>query len=267
MATIKLSFLSKVLQRTVNVDCYLPNDLKDGSEIKGVITLLHGFSDSSEAWLRNTSAYRYAADNHLCIICPAADNSFYTDLVYGGAYYTYFTEELPQYLQKTLSIPADREKNMIAGLSMGGYGALLLGMSQPDRYFACASFSGALMVQVITAEKENPEVQTVFCPIFGTDLIVEDKYDLVKVAEKLAELPQDEKIKLYVSCGLQDETDIKILTQNKYFENAVSQMDIDCEFEYWNGAHEWSFWDRSLVKTIDKFFNKGYLEQIKQNWI
>ena len=267
MALININHLSNTLQRTVDINCYFPNDLQKCEEIKGVITLLHGYTGNSSVWFKYTAVCRYAADNNLVVICPSADNSFYTDMVYGGNYYTYITKEMPEYLNKTLKIPTERSKNIIAGLSMGGYGALMIGLNNPDKYFTCASFSGAVMVDEMANAKDLNVIQEIFYPVFGENLNVPDKYKLLYLAEKVSKLPKEEQPNIYVTCGLQDEDNMLILSQNKMFQEGVSKMDLPCTFEYWNGVHEWNFWDVSIAKTIDKYFNNGYFQdKVKNTW-
>ena len=90
MAYIDCKLKSQLLQRTVAVKLYFPTDLpaEVGNTVKGVLTLLHGYTNCGEDWLQMTSAARYAADNGLVLIIPDCDNSFYQNMVYGGAYYS-----------------------------------------------------------------------------------------------------------------------------------------------------------------------------------
>lgn len=68
--------------------------------------------------------------NGLVLIIPDCDNPFYQNMVYGGAYYSFMTEELPLLLRTIFRLSPPRSQNYIAGLSMGGYGALYLGLSR-----------------------------------------------------------------------------------------------------------------------------------------
>ena len=130
MAYIDCKLKSQILQTTVTVKLYFPTDLpaEVGNQIKGCLTLLHGFTNCSEDWFQMTSAARYAADNGLVLIVPDCGNSFYQNMMYGGAYRTFLVDEMPALLHNIFRfIPMQRDRNFIAGLSMGGYGALYLG--------------------------------------------------------------------------------------------------------------------------------------------
>ena len=122
MAYIDCKLKSQILGTTVGVKLYFPTDLPAdvGYTVKGVLTLLHGYTNCGEDWLQMTAAARYAADNGLVLIIPDCDNSFYQNMVYGGAYYSFMTEELPLLLRTIFRLSPPRSQNYIAGLSMGG---------------------------------------------------------------------------------------------------------------------------------------------------
>ena len=83
----------------------------------------------------------------MAVVMPAVDRSFYTDMSQrGNRYWTYISEELPSVARFLFPISGARKDNFVAGLSMGGYGAMKLGLTFPDRFAAAASLSGALDV-------------------------------------------------------------------------------------------------------------------------
>ena len=79
MAYIECKLKSQRLLTTVGVKIYLPCDLpvEVGNKVKGVFTLLHGFTNSGDDWMQMTAAPRYAADNGLALVAPDCGNSFY----------------------------------------------------------------------------------------------------------------------------------------------------------------------------------------------
>ena len=78
---------------------------------------------------------------------PAAGKSWYTDMAHGDAYQTYITKEVPAYCRSVFRCMSDkREDNFVAGLSMGGYGALKMALTSPDEFAGVACLSGALNV-------------------------------------------------------------------------------------------------------------------------
>ena len=186
MAYIDCKLKSQILGTTVGVKLYFPTDLPAdvGYTVKGVLTLLHGYTNSGDDWMQMTAAPRYAADNGLVLVMPDCGNSFYQNMMHGGAYKTFVTEELPMLLGRMFKLPARREQNFIAGLSMGGYGALFLGLSRPDLYAGCASFSGAVDLSMMLADPAAPGVREVFGPVFGDGLLLPKSSDLRVLAER-----------------------------------------------------------------------------------
>ena len=119
MAYIECKLKSQRLLTTVGVKIYLPCDLpvEVGNKVKGVFTLLHGFTNSGDDWMQMTAAPRYAADNGLALVAPDCGNSFYQDMTYGGAWAGFVTEELPVLLREMFHLPAERECSSIMATS------------------------------------------------------------------------------------------------------------------------------------------------------
>jgi carboxylesterase len=97
-----------------------------------VLYLLHGMSDDDTIWLRRTSIERYAAPLGLAVVMPQVHRSFYTDQAYGGRYWTFLTEELPELVGSLFRVSDRREDTFVAGLSMGGALALRLAAKHGD---------------------------------------------------------------------------------------------------------------------------------------
>ena len=91
MAYIDCKLKSQILGTTVGVKLYFPTDLPAdvGYTVKGVLTLLHGYTNSGDDWMQMTAAPRYAADNGLVLVMPDCGNSFYQNMMHGGAYKTF----------------------------------------------------------------------------------------------------------------------------------------------------------------------------------
>ena len=99
---------------------------------------------------------RYVEGLNLAVIMPAVQNSFYTDMVHGGKFLTFLTEELPAMLHDLFPLSTERADTFVAGLSMGGYGAFKLALTRPDLYAAAASLSGALDIREVVKGHGDP---------------------------------------------------------------------------------------------------------------
>src|SRR4051812_22076552 len=154
MALLRWDFFSDALSLSTSMTVILPQPTSTqigmtgdaGDEAPAVLYLLHGLSDDDTIWLRRTSIERYAAPLGLAVVMPQVHRSFYTDEAYGGRYWTFVSEELPELVARFFRVSERREDTFVAGLSMGGYGALKLALRQPERFAAAASLSGALDV-------------------------------------------------------------------------------------------------------------------------
>ncbi|MEG0768733.1 MAG: alpha/beta hydrolase-fold protein [Ruthenibacterium sp.] len=269
MPYVECCLRSDLLQTRVNVSLYFPNDLPPeiGCETKGTLTLLHGYTNSGADWMQMSSAARYAADNGLALICPSCQNSFYQD-TYRGAWKTFVAEEMPELLSRTFRFPRARERNFIAGLSMGGYGALYLALSRPELYAGCASFSGVVDVQMLLdsmpTEMRRPLASAFDCEDTGK---IPPESSLYTLAPRVAALPAAQQPKILMTNGLEDTEIYKVKQQNDALCAVLRTLPLaDFQRMEWHGVHEWKFWDRSLVYAIDHFLGNGYAAQKHEDW-
>jgi putative lysine transport system ATP-binding protein len=270
MAYINVSVYVPEAMTSIDVELLFPTDglLVDGRyEVKGVITLLHGLYGSGKDWMRLSAASRYAYDRGYILVCPSCGNSFYNNMVYGPPMYSVVVEHLPKQLDLIFRIPRERKVNYIAGLSMGGYGAMRIGLLNPDRYAGIGAFSGALdAAAMIQAAAETP-YRRLFTPVFGDSLDIPDDADLLKIIPKAAARGKELKQRILVTCGRQDEADYHIHSQNRIFIEAARKADLDVAYREWDGLHRWNVWDRSLVEFISFIENSDYVLEERKNWI
>ncbi len=265
MAYIKAQIFSEIINQDLYVDLFLPSDSRElrNSEPKAVIYLLHGMSGNNSAWFNLCPLVRYASENNVVIVSPQGHNSFYVNQKLGVDYFKYMTDELPVMLDKLFKIPKGRDKTFVAGLSMGGYGALLLGLSRPDLFAACASFSGAVGIakDKIATQDEN-FIRSYMMPIFGENLEERDELNLYLLAEKVSKMKEDMKPNVLCTCGIND----FLYEDNIEFKNYMKNLDINFRYMEWEGEHEGGFWDRSLVYAIDYFLDSNYADKIHNAW-
>ena len=102
-----------------------------------LLYLLHGLSDDATAWTRYTSIERYAQAYGLAVVMPQVQRSFYCDQVHGGRFWTFMTQELPEVVQRFFHVSSRREDTFVAGLSMGGFGAMKWALHEPRAVRCC----------------------------------------------------------------------------------------------------------------------------------
>lgn len=211
-----------------------------------VLYLLHGLGDDASAWVRFSRIEIHARRYGLVVVMPSAGRSFYTDQPDGPKYFTYLVEELPRYLAEVFGIQPTRDKTLIAGLSMGGYGAMKAALLYPERYFAAGSFSGLLSLNLLNLAPADDPRRAEFEQLFG-DLtqLPGSQHDpmvwLSRAAQNPALLPT-----LYASCGRQD----KLYPLNLMFRDACCKANLPLHFHETGGGHQWRLWDREIVRFL-----------------
>lgn len=216
-----------------------------------VLYLLHGLSDDHTIWMRRTSIERYAAAKNIAVVMPAVGRSFYQDMASGARYWTFVSEELPAMCRQFFPLSAAREENFAAGLSMGGYGAMRLGLAHPESWAAVASLSGALDAasRVRNAGKEGSYLSVAEAAGFagpslelgGTDA------DLFFLAQRVAAVTAAPRPKLFIACGTED----YLLEDNQRFKQHLESLHLDCTYYESPGAHEWGLWDAHIQRVLD----------------
>ena len=158
MAVIRMTFFSTALRMTTNCNILIPDNSNDVTPICNgqykTLYLLHGLSGNAEEWLRFTKLEYYAKKFGYIIVLPEAGRSFYTNID-GIQYATYIAEELPNYLKQWFKIPTQKENTFIAGESMGGYGALKIGMTYPSQYKSIAALSPVIHLEELRCMVED----------------------------------------------------------------------------------------------------------------
>ena len=251
MAFLQVQFYSKALHVASTVNVILP-EADQGVGVKGrgsrklprVLYLLHGYSDDHSIWMRRTSVERYAADHNLCVVMPAVNHSFYCNEPYGENYWEYVSEELPAVMHKFVRLSDKPKDTFVAGLSMGGYGAMKLALTYPERFAAAGSFSGAVDIAHL-AESDNAMTKRLFLEpmkVAGSD------DDLFHLLEKNADAPH--KPQLLVACGTAD----YLYGAHQKLVPALLKHNWPVHGQDTPGAtHEWGYWDAMIKQFIEEF--------------
>ena len=251
MALLHVHYFSDALGVQTAVEVILPEVRQGiGVEASGeealpkVLYLLHGYSDDQTIWQRRTSVERYAASHNLAVVMPGVNHSFYCNEAYGERYWDFVSDELPRVMHRFFRLSDKPEDTFVAGLSMGGYGAMKLALNFPERFGAAASFSGAVDI-ASTRQRHNDNWKR----ITGGKSIKGTENDLLHLVKAQAEAPH--KPRLYVSCGTAD----FLYDQHQKFIPLLKKHGWDVtHYEEPDAVHEWGFWDREIRKFIEFCF-------------
>lgn len=275
MSLVELNFYSRCLSKSVNVTVVLPygnwceyskrsdyskeedcslEEKKPSTTRKEykVLYLLHGYQGDNLSWLRNTSVEIYAERSDTIIVMPSGENSFYVNIAnLNLRMEDFITQELREFIESTFPIKKERSSRAIAGLSMGGYGSLRLGLLYPAIYSAVAAFSPPYL----TTDKEiSPfffgEFKDASEIVFGkSDSWLGSTYDIYYLAETLKN--RLEKVNLpepyiYLACGEQDE----LLYGNRKMAKILQEKSQNYKYTEGNGGHVWAYWNRHLARFL-----------------
>lgn len=244
MALVTCDFFSESLMVGTSITVVLPQETEEqigliDQPLDGpppVLYLLHGLSDDHTAWLRYTSIERYAAARGLAVVMPAAGRSFYADEAHGHRYWTYISEELPRVVGQFFRVSQEPADTFVAGLSMGGYGALKLALTYPGRFAAAACLSGALDLEAFS---KNPDRDEVMGRVFDHQVRPGD--DLFALLAAAKEIPP-----LHVSCGTED----WLIASCQRFADEAKAAGAEVTTDFRPGDHVWSLWDAVIQDVI-----------------
>ena len=274
MALVHLNFNSKYLSGATDVNVILPDCSRsqDPSAFYGsgkkypVLWLLHGtFGDYSD-WLRKTNVELYAEEKNLIVVMPSAQNSDYAnwpDFGVGYRAFDYLTEELMPLIYGWFPASARREDNFIAGLSMGGRGAITYAWAHPEKFAAVYSMS-AVPQDIRPAAEEALSAEPAANPwaqlsrertlarlrnaggLEGYLASYQNLWDLTEEVAKREDMP-----KMYFSCGTEDPVAYKAF---QLFRAHAGALGLRAEFIELEGyRHEWRFWEICIQDAIESF--------------
>jgi diacylglycerol O-acyltransferase / trehalose O-mycolyltransferase len=221
-----------------------------------VLYLLHGATDSHEGWTQNSDVEKFTATTDLLVVMPdGGDWGWYSDWWNQGAggppmWETFHIVELRQLIERNWHAG---QKHIIAGLSMGGMGAMIYAARNPKMFLAAASFSGVL--DTVGGQAHTDSTGTWGDPVAQAD--VWEAHNPLAQAESLKGLS------LFVSygngqagpfdSGVVPTGDLEswIASQNTTFVDRLKALGIPATVDaYGPGTHSWPYWERELHRAM-----------------
>jgi S-formylglutathione hydrolase FrmB len=247
--TVRLQ--SKLVNATLPYNVILPADYDASRTTRyPVLYLLHGLDGHYSDWVSRTNIADYASEYSLIVVTPEGNDGWYTDsaTVATDKYESYILKELlPDVEERYRTIQA-RYGRAIAGLSMGGYGAIKFGLKAPQTFAFAASLSGAFGVTRFS-EKDIPnnwqDSIELFGPVGSETRKANDVFDLIRnvSADRVRFLPY-----FYFDCGTEDST--LIFPYNRELSALMYEKKIPHEFREMPGDHSWGYWDRQVQEVL-----------------
>jgi S-formylglutathione hydrolase FrmB len=240
---------SNVLNMETDVRLIMP-DLNEDKRPLPCIYLCHGGSGDEDAWLC-FGGIGELADRYRTAFCLVnAMDSCFTDMAHGFPFATYIGKELPLIMRGLFSrLSCERKDTFICGLSNGGYGALLIGLTYPETFSAIGAFSAGDKADA--APKPFPEgTMDPRIRVFGQREIHGTDYSITHLARTLA-ASEREKPRVYHACGGKDPwLDMNLIVKECFEDLACPDYDYRYHQDERYG-HEWPFWHEELVRFLD----------------
>jgi len=107
-----------------------------------VLWLLHDAEGNTSDWFRFTQAELFSQEKGVILVCPNGENGFWTNMARGVGWSDMFAIKMWPMVHKMLPTSDRREDNYIAGIGMGGYGAIKLALENPEFFAGAAAFDG-----------------------------------------------------------------------------------------------------------------------------
>ncbi len=282
------NFRSKALGVRKDYLIYLPPSYHaDPTRRFPVAYYLHGAWGSEDDWVQKggldvvMDSLIAAGMSEMIVVMPDGDDGFYTawapeykwrrcplrtDLrepaarycVRHPSYDQYIARDLVHAIDLSYRTEADARHRGIAGLSMGGFGALALAVEYPDLWAAAASHSGALELLAETVDTAadtvtwaaRPDtaggVWAILRPVFGTDPADWWQRDPVGRIRRLDVEERQQLPALYADVGTED----GLLTNNRALRLELARLGVPLEYHEYPGGHEWPYWRAHLAQSL-----------------
>ncbi len=258
-----LEFNSGLVSYPVKYCVYLPPGYDTSDRSYPVLYLLHGYSDDETGWVQfgeiNRIADQGIANGEIApciIVMPDGKVSWYINSFDGkDPWEDMFVKEFIPFIEKEYRVRPKKEFRAIAGLSMGGFGSLILSMRHTDLFSTCIALSAG----VVTDEQvmKTDDFDHYFADIFGP--IPKDKIsDYWKSYNPLHLLDSVDAAKLksvryYIDCGDDDFLGIG----NMRLHEKMLMKKIPHEFRVRDGSHSWEYWRTGLPAGME-FMSKKF---------
>ncbi len=242
MATFNIDFYVKSLGRKTRLDLVIPslnlhgclknndeNYYQNLNEKYPLMICLHGFGDNEKGWQNNSSIIKMCEENKIAACFINGENKWYLNMGPIDDFYSLIERDVIDFLYGNFNCLSKKMPLAIAGVSMGGYGALYHYLKNTDKYNACIALS----------------------PATKPDYIDESKYGTLK---ELFIANKDKKLNVYLSIGMND----FIYQASKEFDNYLEENNIGVRYKFIEGCdHSWTTWAKEMAKVFT------YLKEVK----
>ncbi len=262
-----ISMQSKILGKDVRYSIYLPAGYEESNRRYPVLYLLHGYTDNETAWVQfgevNSIFEKQLQQGEtvpMIIVMPDAGVSWYVNSYDGKTKYEdFFVNELIPFIDATYKTRPVKEFRAIAGLSMGGYGTLIMSMKHPELFSAAAPLSAGIRTIEEIIQLPDTEWDTHYETPFGSGRKGEDRLTKHFVNYQIhdmisnGDLEKIRTVRYYIDCGDDD----FLIKGNMKLHTIMIDNKIPHEFRVRDGSHNWEYW-RTALPEVFRFISAGF---------
>jgi S-formylglutathione hydrolase FrmB len=243
-----VTFRSAALQRDMQYRVVMPASIPPGSNLK-VVYLLHGGGGGFRDWTNYSDVARYA-EGGLILVMPEGHSSYFTNAAeLQDRYEDYIVKDLISDVESKFPAANRRADRAIAGVSMGGFGAVKVALRHPELYAFAGGISAALDVPTrpfsIKRLEQWRRHRAIFGPWNGQTQKDNDPFVLARSADAA------HASYFFLTCGEQE----GLLATNRQFAALLEQRHFRYELHTAPGEHNWKQWDEwlpSLFQSLEK---------------
>ena len=246
---------SEILGAQVKFNVYLPSGYDRTNKLYPVVYLLHGLSDTYEAWDKlgrmQLVADELIASGEACemvIIMPNAGgrdthnihNGYFN--VPGWNYEDFFFNEFIPAVEDKYRCVSDKYYRAVMGLSMGGGGSIVYAQRHPDMFSSCYAMSAWLDETGQVGKKDMRED----CLYYTCKSVHEHcAIDFVENADE-ATVRELNTVRWFIDCGDDD----FLLDLSVSLHQSMKKKGINSELRVRNGVHNWEYWHNALRLSL-----------------
>jgi len=237
-------FPSRSIKGTLWYRAILPT-VKPGERLP-VLYLLHGANSDPLEVQRLSDVVHLAISSRLIVVMPEAGYSYYTNARLRP--YSHWEDaisgELVHNVDSNFPALTDREHRGIAGISMGGYGAVKLAFKHPELYAFVGSMSGALDITTRPASFRRWSQTWRIWTIFGIRRCTRQDEDVFTL---LGKTNNPQNIQWFVSCGKAD----PLYAVNARFLRRLQERQVAVNSSMTStGGHDWQSWNKAMPQLF-----------------
>lgn len=263
-----LKVKSTILSKDMEYSIYFPADYETSNRRYPVLYLLHGYGDDETGWTQFGEAHlicdrsiHSGESAPMIIVMPDAGVTWYVNNYDGKVKYEdYFIKELIPHIDQTYRTRTTKQYRAVAGLSMGGYGTLIMATKHPDLFSSAAPLSAGVFIDEEIVSGDEDLWKNVLGDLYGKkDLTGKNrltdhyqKNSILKIVET-ANTDDLKKVRYYIDCGDED----FLIKGNMALHSALIDKKVPHEFRVRDGVHNWTYWRTALPEVL-KFVSESF---------